>query len=33
LNRPHPPIIDGDIRWDSGWFFIVVLGVTRGVPR
>jgi hypothetical protein len=21
LKRPHPTIIDGDIRWDSGWFF------------
>ncbi len=20
LNRPHPTIIDGDMRWDSGWF-------------
>ncbi len=19
LKRPHPTIIDGDIRWDSGW--------------
>jgi hypothetical protein len=18
---PHPTIIDGDMRWDSGWFF------------
>ena len=36
LNRPHPPIIDGDIRWDSSWLrvgFRVVLGVTRDVPR
>ncbi len=21
LKRPHPTIIDGDMRWDSGWFF------------
>ena len=20
LKRPHPTIIDGDMRWDSGWF-------------
>ena len=20
LKRPHPTIIDGDIRWNSGWF-------------
>ncbi len=20
LKRPHPAIIDGDMRWDSGWF-------------
>jgi hypothetical protein len=20
LKRSHPTIIDGDIRWDSGWF-------------
>jgi hypothetical protein len=20
LKRPHPNIIDGDMRWDSGWF-------------
>jgi hypothetical protein len=20
LKCPHPTIIDGDIRWDSGWF-------------
>jgi hypothetical protein len=20
LQRPHPTIIDGDMRWDSGWF-------------
>ncbi len=20
LKRPHPTIIDGDLRWDSGWF-------------
>jgi hypothetical protein len=20
LNCPHPTIIDGDMRWDSGWF-------------
>ncbi len=20
LIRPHPTIIDGDMRWDSGWF-------------
>jgi hypothetical protein len=19
LQRPHPTIIDGDMRWDSGW--------------
>jgi hypothetical protein len=19
LKRPHPTIIDGDMRWDSGW--------------
>ncbi len=35
LNHPHSPIIDGDIRWDSGWFWVVfwvVLGVTQDVP-
>jgi hypothetical protein len=21
LKRPHPTIIDGDMRWDSGWIF------------
>jgi hypothetical protein len=21
LKHPHPTIIDGDMRWDSGWFF------------
>jgi hypothetical protein len=21
LKRPYPTIIDGDMRWDSGWFF------------
>jgi hypothetical protein len=21
LKRPHPTIIDGDMRWDSGWFW------------
>ncbi len=21
MKRPHPTIIDGDRRWDSGWFF------------
>jgi hypothetical protein len=21
LKRPHPTIIDGDMRWDSGWVF------------
>ncbi len=20
LKHPHPTIIDGDMRWDSGWF-------------
>jgi hypothetical protein len=20
LKRPHPTIIDGDMKWDSGWF-------------
>jgi hypothetical protein len=20
LKRPHPTIIDGDMRWESGWF-------------
>ena len=20
LKRPHPAIIDGNMRWDSGWF-------------
>jgi hypothetical protein len=20
LKRPHPTIIDGDMRWDRGWF-------------
>jgi hypothetical protein len=20
VKRPHPTIINGDIRWDSGWF-------------
>jgi hypothetical protein len=20
LKRPHPTIIDGDMRWDNGWF-------------
>jgi hypothetical protein len=20
LKRPHPTIIDGDMRWDSGWY-------------
>jgi hypothetical protein len=20
LKHPHPTIIDGDLRWDSGWF-------------
>ncbi len=20
LKRPHPTIIDGDMRWDSSWF-------------
>ena len=22
LKRPHPTIIDGDMRWDSGWFLV-----------
>jgi hypothetical protein len=22
LKRPHPSIIDGDMRWDSGWFLV-----------
>jgi hypothetical protein len=21
LKPPHPTIIDGDMRWDSGWFW------------
>jgi hypothetical protein len=21
LKRPHPTIIEGDMRWDSGWFW------------
>jgi hypothetical protein len=21
LKRPHPTIIDGDMRWNSGWFW------------
>ena len=36
LNRPNQPIIDGDMRWDSGWFwggFGVVGHLTRDVPR
>jgi hypothetical protein len=20
MKRPHPTIIEGDMRWDSGWF-------------
>ena len=23
LKRPHPTIIDEDMRWDSGWFWVV----------
>ena len=22
LKRPHPTIIEGDMRWDSGWFLV-----------
>ena len=22
LKHPHPTIIDGDMRWDSGWFLV-----------
>ena len=32
FKRPHPTIIDGDMRWDSGWFlggFGVVVHLTR----
>ncbi len=32
LPYPHPTIIDGDMRWDSGWFlggFGVVVHLTR----
>ena len=36
LKRPHPAIIDGDMRWDSGWF-LVGFGVgghlTRDLPQ
>jgi hypothetical protein len=36
LKRPHPTIIDGDMRWDSGWF-LVGFGVgghlTRDLPQ
>ncbi len=36
LKRPHPTIIDGDMRWDSGWF-LVGLGVgghlTHNLPQ
>ncbi len=36
LNCPHPTIIDGDMRWDSGWF-LVGFGVgghlTRDLPQ
>jgi hypothetical protein len=28
LNRPHPTIIDGDMRWDSG-LFLGAFGVGR----
>jgi hypothetical protein len=24
LKRLHPTIIDGDMRWDSGWFWVVL---------
>ena len=36
LNRPNLPIIDGDMRLDSGWFwggFEVVGHLTHDVPR
>ena len=30
LKRPHLAIIDGDMRWDSGWFWMVLeLGEIR----
>jgi len=32
FKYPHPTIIDGDMRWDSGWFlggFGVVVHLTR----
>jgi hypothetical protein len=36
LKRPHLTIIDGDMRWDSGWF-LVGFGVgghlTRDLPQ
>jgi hypothetical protein len=36
LKHPHPTIIDGDMRWDSGWF-LVCFGVgghlTRNLPQ
>jgi len=36
LEPSQSPIIDGDMRWDSGWFwggFWVVGHLTRDVPR
>ena len=24
LKHPHPAIIDGDMRWDSGWVWVVL---------
>jgi hypothetical protein len=24
LKLPHQTIIDGDMRWDSGWFWVVL---------
>jgi hypothetical protein len=32
LKHPHPTIIDGDMRWDSGWF-LGVLGVWGHLTR
>jgi hypothetical protein len=36
LKRPHPTIIDGDLRWDTGWFlvgFAVEGHLTRDLPQ
>jgi hypothetical protein len=32
LKRPHPAIIDKDMRWDSGWF-LAGFGVGGHWPR